>query len=75
MQKIYVNFPSITFALKSDKLLRLNNIHSNIVRTPTHFSSCGCGHSIIINKSDLEIVKTILNKNKIKINDIIVYED
>ena len=71
MQKVYINFPSITFALKSDKLLRLNNINSKIIRTPTQFSGCGCGHSIIINKSDLDVAKTILSSNNVIINDII----
>jgi len=75
MQKIYINFPSITFALKSDKLLRLNNIRSIIVRTPTHISNCSCGHSIIINKSDLESAKSILFRNNVKINDVYNYED
>ena len=71
MQKVYINFPSITFALKSDKLLRLNHINSSIVRTPTRFSGCGCGHSIIIDKSNLDAAKSLLSSNKIIINDII----
>lgn len=71
MQKVYINFPSITFALKSDKLLRLNHINSSIVRTPTQFSSCGCSHSIIIDKSNLDAAKALLLSNKIIINDII----
>lgn len=71
MQKVYVNFPSITFALKADKLFRLNHINSNIVRTPTQFSSCGCSYSIIINKADLEAAKSILTKNNVVINDIV----
>ena len=73
MQKVYFNFPSITFALKSNKLLRLNHINSSIVRTPTQFSGCGCGHSIILNKADLETSKNLLLNNNIVINDIIEF--
>lgn len=72
MQKVYINFPSITFALKSNKLLRLNHINSSVVRTPTQFSGCGCGHSIIIDESDLDTAKALLSNNSIVFNDIIV---
>lgn len=70
MQKIYLNFPSITFALKSNKLFNLNKINSQLVKTPAQFSKCGCGHSVVIDISDLEHAKMIIKQNNIVLNDI-----
>ena len=70
MQKIYINMPSVTFAMKSEKILSANHIYGLVVKTPSQFSSCGCGYSIIINSNQLEAAKSILDKNNIRINDI-----
>lgn len=70
MQKIYINMPSVTFAMKSEKVLSANHIYGLVVKTPSQFSSCGCGYSIIINSNQLEAAKKILSNNNIKINDI-----
>ena len=70
MQKIYINMPSITFAMKSEKLLGRNNIYGLVVKTPSKFSGCGCGYSLIIDLKDLDSAKQILQKYNIVINDI-----
>lgn len=70
MQKIYFNFSSITFAMKSEKLLKLNHINCNVVKTPSQFSSCGCGYSVVINKKDLEMAKYIILNHNILLNDV-----
>ena len=70
MQKIYINVPSVTFAMKSEKILRANHIYGLVVKTPSQFSSCGCGHSVVINSNQLDAAKSILSNNHIKINDI-----
>jgi len=70
MQKIYINMPSVTFAMKSEKLLRANQIDSIVVKTPSKFSSCGCGYSVIVDFNNLENAKQILYNHNIKINDI-----
>ena len=61
--------PSVTFAMKSEKILSANHIYGLVVKTPSQFSSCGCGYSIVINSTQLEAAKKILNENNIKIND------
>ncbi len=70
MQKIYINMPSITFAMKSEKILRANHIYGLVVKTPSQFSSRGCSYSIVINSNQLEAAKIILDKSNIKVNDI-----
>ena len=70
MQKIYINVPSITFAMKSEKILRANHIYGLVVKTPSQFSSRGCSYSIIIDSNQLDAAKNILDKNNIKIIDI-----
>ncbi len=70
MQKIYINMPSVTFAMKSEKILSANHIYGLVVKTPSQFSGCGCGYSIVINSNQLETAKSVLDKNNIKINDI-----
>ncbi len=70
MQKIYINVPSVTFAMKSEKILRANHIYGLVVKTPSQFSSCGCGYSVVINSNQLDAAKSILSNNNIKINDI-----
>ena len=75
MQKFILNFPSITFAMKSEKLLNTNGINCSVVRTPSNYSSCGCGYSILINLKDLDNVKEILYKNNIVVNSIMAYQE
>ncbi len=70
MQKIYFNFSSITFAMKSEKLLKLNHINCKVVKTPSQFSSCGCGYSVAVYKTDLEKAKKIILNHNILLNDI-----
>ncbi len=70
MQKIYFNFASITFAMKSEKLLKLNHINCKVVKTPSQFSSCGCGYSVSVNKLDYERAKNIIINHNILLNDI-----
>lgn len=62
--------PSITFAMKSEKILRANHIYGLVVKTPSQFSSRGCSYSIVINSNQLEAAKIILDKSNIKVNDI-----
>jgi len=75
MQKYILNFPSITFAMKSEKLLNTNGITCSIIRTPSDISSCGCGYSVLINLNDLDYAKAILNKNKVVISNVMVYQE
>ena len=63
--------PSITFAMKSEKILRANHIYGLVVKTPSQFSNRGCSYSIVINSNQIEDAKSILYKNNIIINDII----
>ena len=65
MQKVLINVISITFAMKSEKLLNKSNIKCEITKTPARYSPRGCSYSIIINKSDLEATTSILNSNNI----------
>lgn len=69
MQEIYFNVASITFAMKSEKILKANSINCKIIKTPSRFSSCGCGYSIVVNKSDADKAKSLLNQN-IELYDI-----
>lgn len=70
MQKNYFNFPSVTFAMKSEKLLKSNGIDCSLVKTPSHYSSCGCGYSVITDISDLERAKKIILAHNIALNDV-----
>lgn len=70
MQKIFINVASVTFAMKSEKILHLNKIDCLIVKTPSEFISRGCSYSVVINKKDLEQAKSLLKKHNIIINGI-----
>ncbi|MBE6788239.1 MAG: DUF3343 domain-containing protein [Ruminococcaceae bacterium] len=74
MQKIFINFPSVTFAMKSEKILGVNKINCSLIKTPSKFSGCGCGYSIVIDLKDLDTAKRLLYDNNIRINDIKVSE-
>ena len=63
--------PSITFAMKSEKILRANHIYGLVVKTPSQFSNRGCSYSIVIDSNQLDNARSILSKNNIRINDII----
>lgn len=75
MQKILINVISITFAMKSEKILKKHNIKCNIIKTPAKFSGHGCSYSILINKSDLEASKSILSDNNITISGFYLLEE
>ncbi len=75
MQKILINVMSITFAMKSEKLLKKYNIKCNIIKTPAKFSERGCSYSISINKSDLEAARSILNDNNIATSGFYLLEE
>lgn len=75
MQKFILNFSSITFAMKSEKLLNTNGINCSIIRTPSKYSNYGCTYSILIDSKDLNNAKIILNRNKIIINSIYAYQE
>lgn len=65
MQKILINVTSITFAMKSEKILKKNNINCKIIKTPAKYSERGCSYSITINKLDLEPTRMLLDSNNI----------
>ena len=71
MKEIFINLSSITFALKSEKILNQFNIYNRIVRTPSSYSKCGCGYSLVIYRKNLDDVINILNKHKISVISII----
>ena len=70
MQKNYFNFPSITFAMKSEKLLKSNGIKCSLVKTPSHYSACGCGYSVITDIADSEVAKKLILDHNITLNDV-----
>lgn len=70
MQKIYIIVESVTFAMKSEKILRKKSIFPLITKTPSHLNIHGCSYSIVINKNDLDNTKEILMQNNIPIKDI-----
>ena len=61
--------------MKSEKLLKANHINCKVVKTPSQFSSCGCGYSVITNKSDFEKAKSIIINHNIELNDISMLEE
>ena len=75
MHKNYFNFPSITFAMKSEKILKANGINCSLVKTPTRYSACGCGYSVVTDISDSEYAKRIILNNNIVLNDIRTFEE
>ncbi len=75
MQKIYFNFASVTFAMKSEKILKLNYVDCAVVKTPSQFSGCGCGYSVTVNKVDFEKAKKIISNSNIQLNDIRTLEE
>lgn len=75
MQKILINVSSITFAMKSEKILKKNNINCKIIKTPAKFSARGCSYSITINKSDLESARLILSDNNITTTGFYLIEE
>ena len=75
MKKIFINFPSITLAIKSHKLFNTNGISSEVVKTPSAFSPCGCGYSVTLDYDLLNQAKLLLNQHSIIYNDISESED
>ncbi len=75
MQKKYINVPSVTFALKSEKLLRSHQIVANVIKTPSKFSRCGCGYSVVVDIPDALRAAEILNAYAIPVNSIETLEE
>ena len=70
MQKNYFNFPSVTFAMKSEKILKSNGIKCSLVKTPSRYSNCGCGYSVITDILDSERAKKLILNHNIPLNDV-----
>ena len=75
MQKFYFNFPSVTFAMKSEKILKSNGIDCSLVKTPTRYSACGCGYSIVTSINDAERAKKVILDHDIVLNDVASCEE
>ena len=75
MKKIFINFPSITLAIKSHKIFNTNDISSEVVKTPSTFSPCGCGYSVTLDCSLINQAKKLLSQHNIIYNDISESED
>lgn len=66
MEKNYILFPSYNHGLALESLLKQNKIKYVISPTPRQLSIC-CGISIIYDKKDEDIIKNLINENKIEI--------
>lgn len=70
MGKQLIMVPSVTYAMKSKKILVNHNISSDIERTPKHKSGKSCGYSLYVPFKTEEAVK-ILEDNGIKVLGVI----
>ena len=74
MPKILINVPSITYAIKSEKLLSKNKIKCTIIKTPSNYSPRGCSYSLVADKNNLDNISSILESNNIKILAVFDFE-
>lgn len=64
-------FKSAREAIKGDKLCAKQGIQATIIPVPTHISS-ECGMCLRLETEQVDIVKTLMQENKI---NIIIYDD
>lgn len=69
MPKYVIAFPSITYALKAQRLLNSNGYYCEVQRTPKELA-LGCGYSIIV-EGDINDIKENLIKHKIPYNGML----
>ncbi|MCX7951894.1 MAG: DUF3343 domain-containing protein [Clostridiales bacterium] len=66
IEKNYILFPSYNHGLALESLLKQNKIQYIISPTPRQLSVC-CGISIMYNKKDEDLIKKLIDENKIDI--------
>lgn len=66
MGKPLIMMTSITHAMKAKEILFRAGIKANLVRTPRHANSGGCGYSLYV-PNDADRAEEILKNAKIKI--------
>ncbi|WP_054873382.1 DUF3343 domain-containing protein [Oxobacter pfennigii] len=66
-KRYYILFPSYTWGLQLEALLKGQKIKYTIVPTPRELSEC-CGISIMYNENDETKIKSLIEENSIKIS-------
>ncbi|MCD8096352.1 MAG: DUF3343 domain-containing protein [Ruminococcus sp.] len=67
--KYLIGMTSITYALKTQKLLKDKGLHCDVVSTPKDVGS-GCGYSISLRGADPDKVIALLDQNGIKHKEV-----
>ena len=65
MNDIIITVGSVTFAIKTRRLLLRHGIQSRLVKTDTRFTENGCTHGVKLNKEDYLSAVVILKENGI----------
>ena len=66
MKKIILTFPSVTYAVKSRRLLERESIPSRLIKTETLLKQSGCVHGLEISYSDFLKAIGVLKENDIE---------
>lgn len=70
MNTVFV-LSSVTYALKSQDLLRRESIYASITRSPAVKAVKGCGYGLVVPGTCEAFAKTILQRNGINIIAVI----
>lgn len=68
MNKYTIAFVSVTTAMKAQAILRANDFHAEVARTPRNLVS-GCGYSVTI-AGNIETALAVLERNGIKYKSV-----
>lgn len=71
MEKQLILVPSVTYAMKSKRILDRYNIRSYIERTPKTHQTYSCGYCLFV-PSNISYAQELLLKHGIKIVDVVV---
>lgn len=74
MKGIFVITGTVTYAMKAKEILAKNGYFADVKRWNDKTGKYGCGYGVNVDGISLEEVKTILNKNGVKVIDVIVHK-
>lgn len=63
MNDIIITVGSVTFAIKTKRLLLRHGIQARLVKTDTRFTENGCNHGVMIRNEDYLNAVVILKEN------------
>lgn len=72
MKEIFVVTGTVTYALRAKEILAKNGFSADVKKWNDKSGKYGCGYGVKLRKADVTEIKELLQKNGVKILDVIV---